>query len=156
MNTYKYYSKSKGTVTAVLAVLLLTVITISSNAQGQERTQNRYRGGESGKILNIVCSFSDYATIAEFIAGNRATVTYIAHGEQDPHFVPPKPSYAVTLSKADLWITTGMDLEMWAATLVDKAITGRSWTAKSDLYRFLTGECPRKLNSQAVPKVTYI
>ena len=121
MNTYKYYSKSKGTVTAVLAVLLLTVITISSNAQGQERTQNRYRGGESGKILNIVCSFSDYATIAEFIAGNRATVTYIAHGEQDPHFVPPKPSYAVTLSKADLWITTGMDLEMWAATLVDKA-----------------------------------
>jgi zinc/manganese transport system substrate-binding protein len=72
------------------------------------------------KIM-IVCSFSDYASIAKYIAKDKAEVEYIAKGEQDPHFVPPKPSYAMMLNKADMWITTGMDLEMWSSTLLDKA-----------------------------------
>ncbi len=87
-----------------------------------QRNQERNRYGRSDNTkLNIVCSFSDYASITEFIAGDKATVSFIAQGEQDPHFVPPKPSYAVILSQADMWITTGMDLEMWSATLLDKA-----------------------------------
>jgi len=92
-----------------------------AQGQGQERNQARNRYGQPGAKLNIVCSFSDYASIAQYIAGDKADVSFIAHGEQDPHFVPPKPSYAVTLSNSDIWITTGMDLEMWAATLMDKA-----------------------------------
>ncbi len=71
--------------------------------------------------IRIVCSFSDYASIAEFIAGDKAVVECISKGEQDPHFVPPKPSYAMMLNKADMWITTGMDLETWSTTLLDKA-----------------------------------
>ncbi len=75
--------------------------------QHQHRHQHRYRGGEGGGgQLNIVCSFSDYASIAEYIAGPDATVQFIAHGEQDPHFVAPKPSYAMMLNKADMWIWT--------------------------------------------------
>lgn len=73
------------------------------------------------KKLSIVCSFSDYAAIAQEIVGDKGEVDFIAKGEQDPHFVPPKPSYAMMLKKADLWITTGLDLEMWSATLLDKA-----------------------------------
>lgn len=71
--------------------------------------------------LNIVCSFSDYASIVKEIAKDKADVQFIAHGEQDPHFVSPKPSYAVILNKADMWITTGMDLEQWSAVLLDRA-----------------------------------
>jgi len=102
-------------------VLMFLALSSTSYGQGQERNQQRNRYGQDGRKLNIVCSFSDYASIAKYIAGDRAEVSFIAHGEQDPHFVPPKPSYAVTLSTADIWITTGMDLEMWAATLMDKA-----------------------------------
>ena len=88
----------------------------------QHQHQHRYQHGISNSAsLNIVCSFSDYASIAERIAGNHARVQYIAHGEQDPHFVPPKPSYAMMLRDADLWITTGMDLEIWSTTCLDKA-----------------------------------
>ena len=47
--------------------------------------------------------------------------SYIARGNQDPHFVLPKPSYALRLKEADLFITTGLDLELWAPTLIDKA-----------------------------------
>ncbi len=71
--------------------------------------------------LKIVTSFSDYASITEFIAGDYAEVTYISQGNQDPHFVPPKPGFAMMLQKADMWITTGMDLEGWSTTLLDKA-----------------------------------
>jgi len=75
---------------------------------------------DNGKI-KIICSFSDYATIAEQIAKDKADIEYIASGKQDPHFVAPKPSYAMLLNKADMWVTTGMDLEGWSTTLLDKA-----------------------------------
>jgi zinc/manganese transport system substrate-binding protein len=105
-----------------ISIILLVLFTgFKSNAQNREMVQNRYRAGQPGKVLNIVCSFSDFATITEYIARDKATVSYIAKGESDPHFVPPKPSYAVMLSDADMWISTGLDLEMWAATLLDKA-----------------------------------
>ena len=75
----------------------------------------------SAEKIKIVCSFSDYASIAKYIAKDKAEVEYITKGEQDPHFVIPKPSYAMMLNKADMWITTGMDLEIWSAALIDKA-----------------------------------
>ncbi|HUU27553.1 MAG TPA: metal ABC transporter substrate-binding protein [archaeon] len=77
--------------------------------------------GLEGKKLKVVTSFSDYARIAEQIGGDRITVDYLSHGDQDPHFVPPKPSLALKLKDADIWVSTGLDLEMWAPTLMDKA-----------------------------------
>ncbi len=84
--------------------------------------QHRHRYGQKNKAnLKIVCSFSDFAVITQFIVQEKATVEYIASGKQDPHFVPPKPSFAMKLRDADMWITTGMDLEVWSTTLLDKA-----------------------------------
>ena len=71
--------------------------------------------------IKVVTSFSDYASIAEEIGGDKVTVEYLSHGDQDPHFVPPKPSLALKLKDADLFVTTGLDLEAWATTLLDKA-----------------------------------
>jgi len=71
--------------------------------------------------VKMICSFSDYASIAKEIGGDKISVEYIAQGAQDPHFVLPKPSYAMMMKKADMWVTTGMDLEVWSTTLLDKA-----------------------------------
>ncbi|MCK5029315.1 MAG: zinc ABC transporter substrate-binding protein [Bacteroidales bacterium] len=92
--------------TNLLIVVLLILANVSFASDGK---------------IKIICSFSDYATIAEQIAKDKADVEYIASGKQDPHFVAPKPSYAMQLNKADMWITTGMDLEGWSTTLLDKA-----------------------------------
>ncbi len=110
----------------IILIPLLVLVSGSMLVSGQNRNQHQHQhqhrhGAGSSTSLLVVCSFSDYATIAERIAGNHASVQYIAHGEQDPHFVPPKPSYAMMLKEADLWITTGMDLEIWSTTLLDKA-----------------------------------
>lgn len=105
-----------------LSVLILFAII---QLEAQEHRQNRYRqqihGRSGANNLLIVCSFSDYASITRVLVQDKADVQYIAHGEQDPHFVAPKPSYAMMLRNADIWITTGMDLEMWSSTLLDKA-----------------------------------
>lgn len=71
--------------------------------------------------LKVVTSLTTYASIAREITGDRATVTSIAEGDEDPHFVQPRPSFVPLLRDADLFITTGMDLELWVGTLLDRA-----------------------------------
>jgi zinc/manganese transport system substrate-binding protein len=48
-------------------------------------------------------------------------VTSIAQGDEDPHFVQPKPSFVAVLRDADLFVTTGLDLELWVPALLDRA-----------------------------------
>jgi ABC-type Zn uptake system ZnuABC Zn-binding protein ZnuA len=112
-----------GCWTILLLLMLGGILPLKAQRRHQHRHrhQHMYQEGKGNKGLNIVSSFSDYASIAEYIAGPDARVQYIAHGQQDPHFVAPKPSYAMMLNKADMWITTGMDLEIWSTTLLDKA-----------------------------------
>jgi zinc/manganese transport system substrate-binding protein len=74
-----------------------------------------------GNPVKIVTSLTTYASIAREIAGDRATVMSIAEGDEDPHFVQPRPSFVPTLRDADLFVTTGMDLELWVGALLDRA-----------------------------------
>ena len=66
-------------------------------------------------------SLTTYAAIAREITGDRATVTAIAEGDEDPHFVQPRPSFVPLLRDADLFVSTGMDLELWVPALLDRA-----------------------------------
>ena len=72
-----------------------------------------------GKKLKVVVTNSAYHTIAEAVGGDKIEVSHIVEGNQDPHIVRPKPSLAVLLKQADVYVTTGMDLEMWSPALVD-------------------------------------
>ena len=81
----------------------------------------QYSGKSVAAPLNVVTTFSDFAAITKEIGGDKVVVDYLSQGNQDPHFVAPKPSLALKLKKADLFILTGMDLELWASTLLDKA-----------------------------------
>jgi zinc/manganese transport system substrate-binding protein len=71
--------------------------------------------------VKVVTSLSTYAAIAREIVGDRGTVTSIATGDENPHYVQPKPSFVPTLGQADLFVTTGLDLELWVPALLDKA-----------------------------------
>src|SRR5829696_5992187 len=71
--------------------------------------------------LKVVVSLPTYGAIAREIVGDKATVTAIAQGNEDPHFVQPKPSFVALLRDADLFITTGLDLELWVPALLDRA-----------------------------------
>ncbi len=77
--------------------------------------------GSALAALKVVVTSSSYGPIAEYIGGSHVEVTHLVQGYQDPHIVRPKPSLAVLLAEADLFVATGLDLEMWAPALVDQA-----------------------------------
>ena len=76
---------------------------------------------EPAAPLKVVASLPTYGAIAREIVGDRATVTSIAKGDEDPHFVQPKPSFVSLLRDADLFVTTGLDLELWVPALLDRS-----------------------------------
>jgi zinc/manganese transport system substrate-binding protein len=73
-------------------------------------------------IIKVVTTTTDMKSITEMIGGNKVSVTSIATGYQNPHFVDPKPSYIIGLSNADLFVTVGLDLETgWSPQLLNSA-----------------------------------
>jgi zinc/manganese transport system substrate-binding protein len=69
--------------------------------------------------ITVVTTTSDLKSITELIGKDRVDVTSIATGYQNPHFVDPKPSYIIKLSKADMFVTVGLDLEVgWSPQLL--------------------------------------
>jgi len=71
--------------------------------------------------VKVVTSLTTYAAIAREIVGDRGQVASIAQGDENPHYVQPKPSFVPLLARADLFVTTGLDLELWVPALLDKA-----------------------------------
>jgi len=97
----------KATSWALSAMLLVALILAPRDAHARK--------------LNVVATIPTYGAIAKLIVGSRGTVHSLARGYEDPHFVRPKPSLAMMLRKADLLISTGLDLELWLPSLMDKA-----------------------------------
>ena len=90
---------------SIILTLLMLCISVQSQSQ-----------------LKIVTTIPDLKSIAEFIGGDRVDAFSIATGYQNPHFVDPKPSYILKLSKADMFITVGLDLEIgWVPPLLNSA-----------------------------------
>ena len=80
---------------------------------------------QAQKKLNVVTTLPDLAYLADVVGGDRVETFAIATGYQDPHFVDPKPSYIVKLSRADVFVTVGLDLEAgWVPSLLNSARNG--------------------------------
>ncbi|OFV83435.1 MAG: hypothetical protein A2Y78_10285 [Acidobacteria bacterium RBG_13_68_16] len=76
--------------------------------------------------LRVVTSLQDFASIAEAIGGDRVETFALAKGYQDPHFVDAKPSFILKLSRADLLIVAGLELEIgYLPPLIDQSRNGR-------------------------------
>jgi zinc/manganese transport system substrate-binding protein len=97
----------------VVIVALATLSIQPARARARERR------------LRVVTTLTDYAWAARVIGGDHVRVRAISQGDQDAHFVRPKPSFAVWMAEADLFITTGLDLELWVPSLLDKAGNAR-------------------------------
>ena len=92
---------------------------------GHDR-QEHVRHGHShdpghGEALRVVTTLPDYRFFAEAIAGDRISASAIVRGDQDAHFIRPKPSFVKMTRSADLLVSTGLDLELWLPTVVNKS-----------------------------------
>lgn len=71
--------------------------------------------------VRVVATLPVYASIISAIGGSEVEVSSIADPREDAHFVRPKPSFAADLRRADMFVTTGLDLELWVPPLLDRA-----------------------------------
>jgi len=76
-------------------------------------------GEEAIAELKIVATTQDLASIVREIGGDHVSVTSIARGYQDAHYLLAKPSYMVKMNRADLLVYQGLQLEIgWLPLLI--------------------------------------
>jgi zinc/manganese transport system substrate-binding protein len=76
--------------------------------------------------LRVVATTPDLAAVAREVGGDRVNVVALAKPTEDPHFVDAKPSFIVTLNRADALIEGGAELELgWLPPLLENARNGR-------------------------------
>src|SRR4051812_20018568 len=101
-----------------LIFAVLTVASVSGSAEAQ--------------TLRIVTTTSDLGALAQEIGGDKVTVTALAKGYQDPHFVDPKPSFILEVSRANLLIVIGRELEIgWLPPLINNSRNAKVQPASS-------------------------
>ncbi|MFL5499040.1 MAG: metal ABC transporter substrate-binding protein [Gemmatimonadaceae bacterium] len=72
--------------------------------------------------LRVVATTPDLASVAREIGGDRVNVVALAKPTEDPHFVDAKPSFIVTLNRADALIEGGAELELgWLPPLLENS-----------------------------------
>ena len=103
---------------STISTILLAVLCLHDAGTAGERT--RLRTQQRGR-LQVVTTLSDYAVLAKAIGGERVAVNSIVHSVQDPHHIRPKPSFVNMVMNANVLIATGLDLELWLPTVVNRA-----------------------------------
>jgi zinc/manganese transport system substrate-binding protein len=82
--------------------------------------------------LNIVTTTTDLAAIVREIGGDKVKVVSLTKGNQNPHYIDPKPSLILRVNKADVLINVGASLEVgWLPTLIENSRNGVILTGAS-------------------------
>ena len=63
-----------------IAIFGIALLFLSTNLTGADK-------------IRVVSTFSDFESIVKEIAGDLVEIDHLSHGDQDPHFVPPKPAW---------------------------------------------------------------
>src|SRR5881628_996575 len=61
--------------------------------------------------LKVATSLTDLASVAQFVGGKHVTAQSLCKGYEDPHFVPAKPSLMKAIQHADVFVSTGLELD---------------------------------------------
>ena len=61
--------------------------------------------------LKVATSLTDLASVAQFVGGKHVTAQSLCRGFEDPHFVPAKPSLMKAIQHADVYVSTGLELD---------------------------------------------
>lgn len=72
--------------------------------------------------LEVCATIPDLGSLTKEVGGDEVKITVFAKGPQDAHFMEARPSFIKALSRADLFLQAGLDLEVgWAPRLLQGA-----------------------------------
>ena len=61
--------------------------------------------------LKVATSLTDLASVAQLVGGKHVTAQSLCPGFSDPHFVPAKPSLMKSIQHADVYVSSGLELD---------------------------------------------
>jgi zinc/manganese transport system substrate-binding protein len=103
---YRQEVKSRGYLTARIISSTLIILLLT------------WAGSVSAKI-RVAASVTDLASIAATVGGDQVECFSIARPTADVHHVEVLPSYMVRVSKANVYLKVGMQLDQWADQIID-------------------------------------
>lgn len=75
----------------------------------------------AGGRVKVVATTPIFAEIVRAVGGGRVDVKRLLPPGRDVHFYEPRPSDILKISRADLFVHGGLDLELWRGPLVEAA-----------------------------------
>jgi len=96
----------------MLTVLSLAAATLASSTPACAQEDDR---------ALVVVTLPYLGDVARAVGGEHVTVEVLGPAGQDPHFVVPTPARAVVLGRADAFVETGLQLELWSERVLDLA-----------------------------------
>lgn len=69
--------------------------------------------------IRVVTTTKTFADLVTSVGGDLVRVDYVAPPNQNVHFIQPRPSDILRLTKADLFVHAGLDLELWRYPLAE-------------------------------------
>ncbi len=73
----------------------------------------------SSSAIRIVAALPDLGSIASYIGGDKVTVSSIAKANANPHSVEVFPSYMASVSRAAVYLKSGLGLDQWSDAIID-------------------------------------
>ncbi|MFC1583138.1 metal ABC transporter substrate-binding protein [Candidatus Neomarinimicrobiota bacterium] len=77
--------------------------------------------GFPAEVLRVVTTTTDLADMVKAVGGDKVVIKSLSLGTQDIHLVEPRPSMVMQVKRADMLVRLGMDLDLWAQSLIDAA-----------------------------------
>ncbi len=93
----------------LLSLVVITVALIYSTGSGVCEE----------KKLNVVASSEFLADWARQIGNGLVDIEFIHDSRRDMHFFEPRPGHIIKCTRADVFITAGLDLDVWMQPLLD-------------------------------------
>jgi zinc/manganese transport system substrate-binding protein len=107
----------------------------------------------AAKPLEVVATIPDLGSLAATIGGEDVSVTTLAKGPQDPHFLEPRPSFIRSLHDADVLVLVGMELEVgWVPPLLNTARNPRVLPGKPGYVDASTAIVPMEVPQGVVSR----
>jgi zinc/manganese transport system substrate-binding protein len=69
--------------------------------------------------IRIVAALTDLGSIASYIGGDKVEVSAIAKANSNPHSIEVFPSYMANVSRAAIYLKSGLGLDQWSDAIID-------------------------------------
>jgi ABC-type Zn uptake system ZnuABC Zn-binding protein ZnuA len=103
--------------------------------------------------LRVCTTVPSLGSLVREVGGDQVEVFVFTKGTEDPHFAEARPSFVKALSRADLLVLVGMDLEVgWLPPLLQNARNGRVLPGAPGYLDASTAIAPLEVPSGAVDR----